>query len=173
MFVSQTPKEYGKINVIIELYLPGASQSLNHENFQDINDNWAGVLDQARQWAEQHLYPHQIAFFAVYEDEHSDANNDVRATIYYRGAANASLNVPADIKTPIYSSHLHVQGGDWRESYEWAQSKINDLGLQETKAVPATANKEEGNEKVVAIISWSRAVEDSLNQRQGGCCAIF
>mmetsp|Transcript_24004 Transcript_24004/g.21336 ORF Transcript_24004/g.21336 Transcript_24004/m.21336 type:complete len:103 (+) Transcript_24004:466-774(+) len=100
-------------------------------------------------------------------------NADIKATLYFRGAENASLSLPAEIATPIYKVEHHVQGGDWDESYKWGEQRLRDLGLRQSRSIPASANKEEGNEKVMCIISWSRDVENSLNTRSGGCCTIF
>jgi len=157
----------------VEFWLPGSSNQLNHKTFAATNDDWGSLMEQVQQWAEQHLYPHQIAYFSVYEDEHSMENADIRATLYFRGEANAKLSLPEGVSGPIYKVEHHVQGGDWEESYQWGSDRLAALGLRQSRAIPASANKEEGNEKVMCIISWSRDVENSLNTRNGGCCTIF
>lgn len=119
------------------------------------------------------MYPHQICYLSIYEDEHSFDNDYIRATLYYRGASAAAINVNEDIKLPIYNQEVHIQGGDWVDSYQWGLRRMNELGVRESHCVPVTANKETENEKVVAILYWSRTVEDSLNTRDGGCCAVF
>jgi len=146
---------------------------LNHKTFSNVEGSWESIMTEATQWLGQHLYPHQIVHFTVYEDEHSLANEDIKVTVYYRGAENSSLAIPEDVNTPIYSHKLIVQGGEWVDAIQWGLDTVNELGLRETRSIPATANKELDNEKVVAVLYWSRAVEDSMNTRSGGCCAIF
>ena len=124
-------------------------------------------------WCEKHLYPHQIRYLTIYEDEHSFSNDDIHATIYYRGARHDQLSLPVDIQSPIYSYETHVQGGNWSESYEWSANRMTELGVKETHCCPATANKETGNKKVVGLLYWSNTVEEALNNRGGGCCAVF
>jgi len=83
------------------------------------------------------------------------------------------LSIPEDIKTPLYSHKLIIQKGEWQDAIQWGLDTVTELGLTETKSIPATANKEVDNEKIVVVLYWPRAVEDSMNTRSGGCCAIF
>lgn len=130
-------------------------------------------MQDLNQWVNQHLYPHQVHSFAVYEDEHLESNDKVMATVYFKGAANSSLTLPDNISTPIFKTEVNVMRGPWDGAYEWAANRVRQLGLRESRTIPATANKENENQKVVAVLSWERSVEDSLNVRNGGCCTVF
>jgi hypothetical protein len=53
--------------------------------------------------------------------------------------------------------------------------KIEQKGVQESKFAACTYNVTEGEERAVALLSWSKVHEDNLNdQSRGGCnCSIF
>jgi hypothetical protein len=172
--VTQTPKEVGRVNVIIEFFMPSSGLSVNHESFLNTTGNWDDLIKEVANWMGQHLYPHQVQCVSIYEDEHSLGNDEIRATVYYKDSKSSSIQIPEDIATPIFKYKLSVVGGEWDATYQSGVQAMAEMGVRETRCVPCTANKEEGNEKVQVIFHWDRSTEEALNaQARGGCCVIF
>lgn len=175
--VTQTPKEIGKINVIIEWFLPsGAAEGKNiHIHTEENYDgDWNAVMNQMVQWMTKHLYPHQVISFSAYEEEHPNTKTEINVSVFYRDQEHESVVIPADIDTPVFKfeqTHLH---GVWAETYKSGVDTIIKHGVIQSKTFLATANHSVDNSKRQLVLYWNRDAEAAMaSQARGGCCTIF
>lgn len=172
--LTHTARNIGQINIQILWYIP----SKNHNDYTckhftslgDLN----GLLNQALLYCNTFVAPHNLVSISIFEDDHPCPKQHYHVVVYHKGFATRPLDKPVDIQGDIYSLK-QVSADGWEDAMDQALNVVESSGTEQTKFTCSAYNSSENDQKVVAIVSWSKIHEDTLNDiARGGCnCAIF